>query len=200
MAEPNEEQTKPGVCVLVMNGDRLLLIKRRHLHGSSTWGPPGGYIQYGETFEQAAIRATQEEIGVTITDPKFRVITNDIFDEEHKQFIMVWMEAKYVSGEPTLEVPDEETEIGWFQWRSLPQPLLLSLKNLLTGNTYPNQATEAKIGSAIETRDHLPQAEVFHSLEEGETIKAQPTQAEPVQGGVMSKSELTPEFLPDKRA
>jgi 8-oxo-dGTP diphosphatase len=200
MAEPHTEHTKPGVCVLVMNGDRLLLEKRRHLHGSSTWGPPGGYIHSGETFEQAAIRATREEIGVTISDAKFRVITNDIFEEEHKQFVMVWMEAKYVSGEPTLDIPDEETQIGWFQWGSLPQPLLLSLVNLLYGNTYQHQTTDEKSGSAIETRDMLPEAEAFQSLEEGETMKAQPMQSEPMQGGVMSKSELTPEYLPDKWA
>ncbi len=200
MAEQTKEQTKPGVCVLVMNGDRLLLVKRRHIHGRSTWGPPGGYIHFGETFEQAAIRATQEEIGVSISDAKFRVITNDIFDEEHKQFVMVWMEAKYVSGEPRLEVPDEEAEVGWFQWRSLPQPLLLSLENLLNGNTYPHQTTDEKLGSAIETQNILPQAEAFHSMEEGETMKAEPMETEPVQGVVMPKSDLKPEYLPDKRA
>src|SRR5215471_19066059 len=200
MAEQQKEQTKAGVCVLVMNGDRVLLEKRRHLHGPYTWGPPGGYINFGETLEQAAIRTTEEEIGVNISDVRFRVITNDIFNEEQKQFIMVWMEAKYVSGEPKLDVPGEETEIGWFQWRSLPQPLLLSLVHLLEGNTYPHQTTDDKIGSAIETRDILPQAEAFQSMKEGETMKAEAVEGEPVQGGVMSKAELMPANLTERRA
>ena len=187
------EQAMVGVSVLVMNGDRVLLEKRQHTHGAGTWGPPSGHIDFGETPEQTAIRETQGETGVTISDVKFRVITNDVFEAEHKHYITVWMEAKYISGEPHVKAPEEESEVGWFQWHALPKPLFLPLLNLLEGNTYPHQTTDDKIGSAIETKDILPQAEAFHAVAEGGTLKAQR-----VHEGEMEKAELVNENLPEQ--
>ena len=131
------------------------------LGAACTWGPPSGHIDYGETPEQAAVRETQEETGVTVSEVKFRVITNDVFEAEQVHYITVWFEAKYVSGEPKVNSPEEESEVGWFSWSALPQPLFLPLQNLLDGKTYPSQTTEDKIGAAIETTDILPRAEAL---------------------------------------
>src|SRR2546425_12375703 len=107
------EQAMVGVSVLVMNGDRVLLEKRQHTHGNGTWGPPSGHIDFGEAPEQAAIRETQEETGVKIDEVKFRVITNDVFEQEHKHYITIWFDANYVSGEAGVRAPQEESEVGW---------------------------------------------------------------------------------------
>src|SRR6266566_5605443 len=146
-----KNQAKVGVSVLVKKGDRILLEKRQGTtHGNGTWGPPSGHIDYGEALEQTAMRETQEETGISITDLKFRVITNDIFEAEHVQYITVWFDANYLAGEATVKSPKEESEVGWFTWDALPQPLFLPLQNLLNGNTYPSQATEEKLGAAID--------------------------------------------------
>jgi 8-oxo-dGTP diphosphatase len=144
------DQPKPlvGVSILIKNGDRILLVKRQHTHGAGTWAEPGGHLNYGESFEQCAIREAKEETGVDITDVKFRVITNDVFEAENKHYITIWMEAKYVSGEPRVDAPYEESEIGWFTWDALPEPLFLPLQHLLTGETYPSQTTDHKISTA----------------------------------------------------
>src|SRR5436305_12033319 len=113
MQQPRKEKAKVGVSLLVKNGDRILLEKRQHTtHGNGTWGPPSGHIDYGESPEQAAMRETQEETGISITDVKFRVITNDIFEAEHVQYITVWFDANYVSGEAKVKSPQEESEVG----------------------------------------------------------------------------------------
>lgn len=163
MQGQHENSARVGVSVLVKNGDRILLEKRKNSHGAGTWGPPGGYIKYGETLEEAAARETREETGVEISDIKFRVITNDVFEAEQQQFITVWVEAFYVSGDLKVNAPGEESEIGWFQWASLPEPLFLPLTHLLDGQTYPSQTTQDKIGSAIETKDVLPHSEALSS-------------------------------------
>ncbi len=143
MSELEKNQAKVGVSILVKKGDRILLEKRQGTtHGNGTWGPASGHIDYGESPEQTAIRETQEETGISITDLKFRVITNDIFEAERVHYITVWFDANYVSGEATVKSPKEESEVGWFTWDALPQPLFLPLQNLLNGNTYPSQATE----------------------------------------------------------
>src|SRR3989441_5457572 len=105
------EQAMVGVSVLVMNGDRVLLEKRQHTHGAGTWGPPSGHIDFGEAPEETAVRETKEETGVSISDVKFRVITNDVFVAEQKHYITLWFDAKYVSGEAKALAPEEESEV-----------------------------------------------------------------------------------------
>jgi 8-oxo-dGTP diphosphatase len=138
------------VAILVLNGDRILLEKRANVLGKGTWAPPIGHLDFGETFEQTAVREVQEETGIEIADPKFRVLTNDIFEAENEHSIIVWMEAKYVSGEPRLKAPNEESEIGWFQWNDLPEPLFLSMQHMLDGQTYPSQTTEVKLEEVMD--------------------------------------------------
>jgi 8-oxo-dGTP diphosphatase len=150
MTDQQKQNVSVRVAVLVMNGDRILLEKRANVLGKGTWAPPIGHLDYGETLEQTALREVQEETGLEIADPKFRLLTNDIFEAENEQSITIWMEAKYVSGEPRVKAPKEESDIGWFQWNDLPQPLFLSVQHVLDGQTYPSQTTEVKLEQVME--------------------------------------------------
>ncbi|GLV56699.1 NUDIX domain-containing protein [Dictyobacter sp. S3.2.2.5] len=151
MPEGHAPSANVGVSVLIKNGDRILLEKRVNTHGAGTWGPPSGHIDFGETPEEAVLRETQEETGLQIKDVKFRCITNDVFQDEQKHYITLWFEAHYVSGEPRVKAPEEESEVRWFTWSGLPEPLFLPVQHLMEGKTYPSQTTQDKIGSAIET-------------------------------------------------
>jgi 8-oxo-dGTP diphosphatase len=126
-----------GVGVIITKNDQVLLMKRRNSHGDGTWSNPGGHLEYGEALEECAIRETQEETGVTIADVTFRAITNDLFEAQEKHYITIWMEGRYVSGEPTINSQREMSEVGWFSWNALPQPLFLPLENLLAGRGFP---------------------------------------------------------------
>jgi 8-oxo-dGTP diphosphatase len=157
MPESMQKKTEVLVCVavLIRHGDRVLLNRRRNNRGAGSWAPIVGHMQYGETPEQCAIRETREETGVEIGNVKFRVITNDVFQAEHEHYITIWMESNYVSGKPHVNAPDEESDVQWFFWHSLPQPLFLSLQHVLDGQTYPSQATQDKVGAAIENPQPL---------------------------------------------
>jgi len=122
-----------GVGVIVMKGDQVLLMRRSNSHGDGTWSSPGGHLEYGESPEECAIRETQEETGVIISDVTFRAITNDLFEMQEKHYITIWMEGRYVSGEPRINSPREMSELGWFSWTALPHPLFLPLEHLLAG-------------------------------------------------------------------
>jgi 8-oxo-dGTP diphosphatase len=51
---------------VIVDGGRLLLIRRSAPEGDLVWALPGGTVEAGETPEQAAVRETLEETGLTV--------------------------------------------------------------------------------------------------------------------------------------
>ena len=122
--------------MIITRGDKVLLMKRKGPHGKGTWSTPGGHLDFGETLEGCAAREAKEEVGLDVVDIRFRAVTNDIFEESGKHYITVWMEGKAV-GEPFIAAEREVEEVGWFAWDALPEPLFLTLENLVKENSYP---------------------------------------------------------------
>ena len=131
------QDPKVGAAIIITKDDRVLMMKRKGVHGTGTWSTPGGHLDFGETPEQCAAREAKEEVGLDVIDIRFRAITNDVFEEYGKHYITIWMDGKSISGEPTIAAEEEVAEIGWFAWNSLPQPLFLPLENLIKENSYP---------------------------------------------------------------
>jgi 8-oxo-dGTP diphosphatase len=131
------ENPRVGVGVIVTKGDRVLLIKRRGVHGQGTWSTPGGHLEYGESPEACATRETKEETGVDIANVRALGYTNDVFEESGRHYITLWMAGEHRSGEATVAAPYEASEVGWYAWDALPEPLFLPLRNLIRGKTYP---------------------------------------------------------------
>ena len=127
-----------GIGVIIRKDDQILFMKRQNSHGDGTWSVPGGHLEYSETPQECAIREAWEETGVSIADPTFLAITNDIFEHEHKHYVTIWLECTYVSGEPKINSQRKMSEVGWFSWTSLPEPLFLPMQNLLAGNSMPS--------------------------------------------------------------
>jgi 8-oxo-dGTP diphosphatase len=125
------------VAVIISRDDRVLLLKRKHVHGAGTWSVPGGHLEFGETPEACAVREAKEETGVDVTAVRFRAVTDDLFEAEGKHYITLWMEGEYAGGEAAVEAPHEMSEVGWFQWDALPELLFLPFQNLLDGRCYP---------------------------------------------------------------
>lgn len=123
--------------MLITKDDQVLLMKRRNAHGDGIWSTVGGYLEYRESPQECAIRETQEEIGVIITDVTFLAITNDIFEVPEMHSVTIWMAGRYVSGTPTMHAAHELSDLDWFSWDALPEPLFLPFEHLLTGRCYP---------------------------------------------------------------
>lgn len=56
----------PGVGVVVRQGDQVLLIQRGNPPRRGDWGIPGGAVELGETWREAAVREVREECGIEI--------------------------------------------------------------------------------------------------------------------------------------
>mgnify|MGYP001187624926 CR=1 FL=1 len=54
-----------AVLTFIRSGGQLLLILKKRGLGCGKFNAPGGRLEPGETPEQAAVRETQEEVGVT---------------------------------------------------------------------------------------------------------------------------------------
>ena len=64
--------TEVAVLLFVIQGGRALLIHKKRGLGAGKISAPGGRIEAGETPEDAAVRETQEELGVTALAPRQR--------------------------------------------------------------------------------------------------------------------------------
>ncbi len=129
-----------GVGVIIVKAGHLLLLERRSVHGAGTWSTPGGHLEFGESPAACAIREVEEETGVVIGNVRFIGITNDIFAEATRHYVTLWMRGEYRSGTPSIRAPYEMSAVDWFRLDNLPQPLFLSLQNLVDGNSHPPSA------------------------------------------------------------
>ena len=55
----------PVAVAITVKGKKVLLIKRGIAPRKGTWGPPSGFIEVGETPEEACLRELKEETGVS---------------------------------------------------------------------------------------------------------------------------------------
>jgi 8-oxo-dGTP diphosphatase len=129
------KRPKVGIGVLVIKNDQLLLGERIYSHGSGTWCPPGGHLEYGESPVDCAIRELKEETGLIAKKIVSGPWTNDFFQAEGKHYLSVYMFVKSFEGEPRANEPEKISCWRWFNFDALPQPLFLSLRNLLDTNS-----------------------------------------------------------------
>ncbi len=55
----------PVAVASAVKGKKVLMIKRGMAPRKGTWGPPSGFIEVGETPEEACLRELKEETGVS---------------------------------------------------------------------------------------------------------------------------------------
>lgn len=119
-AKPKQPLRQATLCFLIKNNQVLLAMKKRGF-GKDKWNGVGGKPNPGEDIESAAIRETQEEIGVT---PKSleRVATldflfpSDLEKQGWNQQVCVFLVDSW-EGE---SVESEEMKPAWFKFEKIP--------------------------------------------------------------------------------
>ena len=115
----------------MIRNERILMGERIGSLGAGTWALPGGQLEMGESIEQCARREVLEETGLELTSIKKYGFTNDIFEEERKHHVTLYVTALCPEGEPEVREPDQCRQWKWFEINNLPRPLFLPLINLL---------------------------------------------------------------------
>ena len=116
-----------GIGVFVFRNGKFLMGCRRGAHGEGTWSIPGGHLEFGETIEVGAKREVKEETGLGVTNIKIAGITNDIFKEEDKHYITIWVTSEWKNGKPKITEPDKFLDLDWRDFNSLPRNLFSQL-------------------------------------------------------------------------
>lgn len=117
----------PAVIALVRRGPEILLARGKQ------WGPRfysliAGYVEPGETLEQAVVREIVEEVGITVMDIEYFGSQSWPFPSQ----LMVGYVAKYASGE--LRVNEHElSDARWFRIADLPGDIQLPTTFSISG-------------------------------------------------------------------
>lgn len=128
------EELRPrvGVAVLIMRNNQVLLGKRKGSHGAGSWAPPGGHLEFGENIFDCAKREVLEETGMKLKKVKASAYTNDIFTQENKHYVTLFVQAEIEDdAQPKLLEPDKCESWEWFDANELPKNLFLPLRNLV---------------------------------------------------------------------
>ncbi len=132
MAAKNPVLTGCGV-LLFNDKKQFLMMKRNSEHATGTYAVPGGWMEFGESFEETAVREIQEELGVTISNIKVLGVVNTVFPKESKHSVAVILAAKLESGEPKVMEPHKCESLKWYDdWNKLPQPLMCDYHQYIT--------------------------------------------------------------------
>jgi len=71
-----------GVGAIILDGDKILLEKRKNDPSKGKWTVPGGLVELGETVEHAVVREVNEETRLEVYDPRLVDVVNYISLDE----------------------------------------------------------------------------------------------------------------------
>lgn len=142
--------TRPGVGVgvLVYRDGKFLMMQRKGSHGAGTWSVPGGWMELGESFEEAAVREIDEETGMQIKNVKFIALTNNIMLDEGVHSITVWLRADWKAGEPVITEPEKCSDQQWIDFDTLPAELFHGFKMMLESDFLPEVKRQLEASKA----------------------------------------------------
>jgi 8-oxo-dGTP diphosphatase len=112
-----------AVGVVVLKGDRVLLVRRGKEPGRGRWGLPGGAVELGETVAQAAEREVDEECGIEVqVRDVIEVIDRIIADDDGQiryHYILIDLLAEHRRGDPIAS--SDAMEVRWVVEKELDQ-------------------------------------------------------------------------------
>ncbi len=118
---PSSSHRNPGVTVdiiIEINGGIVLIERKNPPHG---WALPGGFVDYGESLEHAAVREAKEEtsLDVRLTE-QFHSYSDPSRDPRQHNASTVFI----ATAQGTLNAADDAKNAGVFLKDTLPSPLV----------------------------------------------------------------------------
>ena len=110
------DQPLVGVGAIIIEGNRVVLVKRGHPPLAGEWSIPGGVLEVGETLRQAAVREALEETGLTVEPADLLGVFDRVLPDETGRtkyhYVLIDFLCRRVAGEP--HGAGDAIEARWF--------------------------------------------------------------------------------------
>ncbi len=116
----------PTVDLIIESNDGIILIKRKN--PPAGWALPGGFVDYGESLEAAAIREAKEETSLEVDIVKqFHTYSDPERDPRHHTITTVFIAR--AKGRPSAG--DDAKAAGIFRRENLPEQIAFDHREII---------------------------------------------------------------------
>ena len=117
----------PTVDIIIeIEAKGIVLINRKN--PPYGWAIPGGFVDYGESLEEAAVREAREETNLDVELARqFHTYSDPTRDPRHHTITTVYI----AKGKGILEARDDALQIGIFSDMNLPEDMAFDHRKIL---------------------------------------------------------------------
>ncbi len=111
-----------GVGAVIIEGSRVLLVKRAHPPMQAQWSIPGGVLEVGELVREAAIREAREETGLVVEPADLLGVYDRVLRNTERRvqyhYVLIDFLCRRVAGD--LAAASDAADVCWFAREELP--------------------------------------------------------------------------------
>ena len=111
-----------GVGAIIIDRDRVLLVKRAHPPLQAQWSIPGGVLEVGELVRDAAVREAREETGLIVETADLLGVYDRVLRDTDQRvqyhYVLIDFLCRAVGGR--LQADGDAAEARWFTRDELP--------------------------------------------------------------------------------
>ena len=85
-----------GVGAVILDGDKILLEKRKNMPSKGKWSVPGGLVELSEGVEKAVVREVKEETGLEVYEPRLIDVVDYVSWDEKGAVVYHYVIVDYV--------------------------------------------------------------------------------------------------------
>jgi 8-oxo-dGTP diphosphatase len=116
------------VDIVILHQNQIVLIRRKNPPYQNHYAIPGGFVEIGETVEEAAVREAKEETGLDVTLIKLLGVYSDPKRDPRGHTVSIVYLAK---GEGRLEAATDAKDVALFPPSKLPENLAFDHNKIL---------------------------------------------------------------------
>lgn len=129
----------PTIDIIIKVNDCIVLIKRKN--PPYGWAIPGGFVEYGESLEKAAVREAEEETGLKISNlQQFHTYSHPSRDPRYHTVSTVFV----AEGKGNLSAQSDAEEVKLFKYADIPDNMVFDHKKILDEYFKENKNEEQK--------------------------------------------------------
>ena len=110
-----------GIGAVIIEEDRVLLVKRARPPLQDRWSIPGGVLEVGELMREAAVREAREETGLIVEPGELLGVYDRVLRDPEQRvqyhYVLIDFLCRRVGGE--LQAADDAAEVRWFKRKAL---------------------------------------------------------------------------------